>query len=359
MKTFWRTTAALTGALASVFVTGGAAQAETGWGEPNLGCTNSVTIQHSAGRVYAYGVLSCDRDQSGLVPEVGLAGGNGKFGYESNITRCSWTDYCRTSLVSLPEIPGVNYTAGNGGAIDEKIWPPETWANTSLTGQTVPWEAGDYPVAGNWDGGPDGVGIWRPSNGEFHLRGDNGNLMKVYWGQSGDVPISGNWDSGPDNLGVWRPSTGEFHLRMDDGSLVKIGWGIKDDIPVAGNWDGGPDNVGVYLPNHSEFQLRMDNGSLTKVPWGDVGDIPVSGNWDGSGPDNVGVWRPDTGEFHLRGDSGNLIRLYWGQKGDIPVSGNWDGGAAENVGIWRPSTGEFHLRMDNGNLVKIGWGNSY
>jgi hypothetical protein len=86
--------------------------------------------------------------------------------------------------VSLPEIAGVNYTAGDAGAIDEKIWLPEHWARTSLTGQVVPWEAGDYPVAGNWDFGPDGVVIWRPSAGEFRLRMDNGNLVTTSWGNS-------------------------------------------------------------------------------------------------------------------------------------------------------------------------------
>ncbi|MFE7563441.1 trypsin-like serine protease, partial [Kitasatospora sp. NPDC057500] len=38
-----------------------------------------------------------------------------------------------------------------------------------------------------------------------------------------DTPLAGNWDgAGPDNVGIWRPSTGEFHLRMDDGSNVKV-----------------------------------------------------------------------------------------------------------------------------------------
>jgi hypothetical protein len=91
LKRLWKTAAALAGALASVFVTGGAAQAETGWGQPDLGCTNSVTIQQSAGRVYAYGVLSCIRAHSGLLPEVALAGGNGKFGVGIARGECSWT----------------------------------------------------------------------------------------------------------------------------------------------------------------------------------------------------------------------------------------------------------------------------
>ncbi|MFF1909932.1 trypsin-like serine protease [Kitasatospora sp. NPDC058218] len=216
---------------------------------------------------------------------------------------------------------------------------------------------GDIPVAGNWDGGPDNVGIWRSSTGEFHLRMDDGSLMTVAWGENGDVPVSGNWDSaGADNLGIYRPSTGDFHLRMDNGDVVKIGWGEAGDVPVAGNWDGGPDNVGIWRPSTGEFHLRMDNGDVVKIGWGEAGDVPVAGNWDG-GPDNVGIWRPSTGEFHLRMDNGSLMTVAWGENGDVPVSGNWDSAGADNLGIWRPSTGDFHLRMDNGDNVKINWGN--
>ncbi|MFD0277811.1 trypsin-like serine protease [Kitasatospora sp. NPDC127111] len=260
------------------------------------------------------------------------------------------------------ELAAVAITVGQNGCLDST--DTATGARSSRTDDLAGWIKqisiqpvhGDIPVAGNWDGGPDNVGIYRPSSGEFHLRMDNGSLVTAPWGEVGDVPVSGNWDdAGADNLGVYRPSTGEFHLRMDDGSLVKISWGGAGDIPVVGNWDGGPDNVGVYRPSTGEFHLRMDDGSLVKISWGEAGDIPVAGNWDG-GPDNVGVYRPSTGEFHLRMDDGNVMKVAWGENGDIPVSGNWDNAGPANVGVWRPSTGEFHLRMDNGDNVKIGWG---
>ncbi|MFE9564208.1 hypothetical protein ACFYM0_24220 [Streptomyces sp. NPDC006487] len=206
--------------------------------------------------------------------------------------------------------------------------------------------------------GPDNVGVFRPSTGEFHLRYDNGSLAKVAWGQSGDLPVSANWDgAGPDNVGVFRPSTGEFHLRYDNGSLAKVAWGQSGDLPVSANWDGaGPDNVGVFRPSTGEFHLRMDNGSLTKIAWGQSGDQPVSGNWDGGAAANVGIFRPSTGEFHLRMDNGSLTKIAWGQSGDLPVTANWDGAGPDNIGIFRPSTGEFHLRMDNGSLTKVAWG---
>ncbi|WP_199918000.1 hypothetical protein, partial [Streptomyces virginiae] len=85
-------------------------------------------------------------------------------------------------------------------------------------------------------------------------------MALVDWGQAGDLPVSANWDgSGPDNLGVFRPSTGQFHLRMDDGSITKLDWGQSGDLPVAGNWDGGAAaNVGVW--RGGVFHLRNDDG---------------------------------------------------------------------------------------------------
>ncbi|MFB7477092.1 hypothetical protein [Kitasatospora sp. NPDC056184] len=211
---------------------------------------------------------------------------------------------------------------------------------------------------GSAGAGPDNIGVFRPSTGEFHLRYDDGSLAKVSWGEAGDLPVSGNFDgAGPDNIGVFRPSTGEFHLRMDDGSLTKVSWGEAGDLPVSANWDGaGPDNVGIFRPSTGEFHLRMDDGSLTKISWGEAGDLPVAGNWDGGAAGNVGIFRPSTGEFHLRMDDGSLTKISWGQAGDLPVSANFDGAGPDNIGIFRPSTGEFHLRMDDGSLTKVSWG---
>ncbi|MER6359489.1 hypothetical protein [Kitasatospora sp. NPDC001527] len=273
-----------------------------------------------------------------------------------------WTDASRTSYY------GYEFTK-SGNVLHRQIPYPyfsghgtfKPARNNSIVDDAQP-QAGDQPVAGNWDGGGSAnVGIFRPSTGEFHLRNDDGSLTKVYWGENGDLPVSANWDgAGPDNVGIFRPSTGEFHLRMDDGSITKLNWGANGDLPVSANWDGGPAaNVGIFRPSTGEFHLRNDDGSITKVNWGQQGDLPVSGNWDGAGPDNVGIFRPSTGEFHLRNDDGSLTKLNWGANGDLPVSGNFDGAngyPAANVGIWRPSTADFHLRMDDGSLINLNWG---
>ncbi|MFG2734288.1 hypothetical protein ACGFX7_05655 [Streptomyces harbinensis] len=208
------------------------------------------------------------------------------------------------------------------------------------------------------DPGPDNVGIYRPSTSEFHLRKDDGSLLKIKWGTTGDIPVSGNWDGGHlENVGIYRPSTSTFHLRKDDGGLIELKYGTTGDIPISGDWDGGhAGNVGIYRPSTNEFHLRMDDGKTRVIKYGTTGDIPITGNWDGGHASNIGIYRPSTNEFHLRMDDGKTRVIKYGTTGDKPVSANWDGGHAGNIGIYRPSTNEFHLRMDDGKTRVIKWG---
>ncbi|MET9693198.1 hypothetical protein ABZY81_32945 [Streptomyces sp. NPDC006514] len=73
-------------------------------------------------------------------------------------------------------------------------------------------------------------------------------------------------------MGIFRPSTGQFHLRGDDGSLVVLDWGDSNDIPVASNWVGGNGssvaNIGTWRPSQALFHLRNDDGTPTSVSWG-------------------------------------------------------------------------------------------
>ncbi|WP_369266156.1 hypothetical protein [Streptomyces harbinensis] len=208
------------------------------------------------------------------------------------------------------------------------------------------------------DPGPDNVGIYRPSTSEFHLRKDDGSLLKIKWGTTGDIPVSGNWDGGHlENVGIYRPSTSTFHLRKDDGGLIELKYGTTGDVPISGDWDGGhAGNVGIYRPSTNEFHLRMDDGKTRVIKYGTTGDIPITGNWDGGHASNIGIYRPSTNEFHLRMDDGKTRVIKYGTTGDKPVSANWDGGHASNIGIYRPSTSEFHLRMDDGKTRVIKWG---
>jgi hypothetical protein len=71
-------------------------------------------------------------------------------------------------------------------------------------------DAGDRPVAGDWDGDTDtNVGVFR--NGVFYLRDRNvtGVADQAFsFGASGDYPLAGDWDgNGSDTPAVVRISS--------------------------------------------------------------------------------------------------------------------------------------------------------
>ncbi len=115
-------------------------------------------------------------------------------------------------------------------------------------------EAGDAPVAGDWNGdGIDTIGVFR--HGMWHLdtNGD-GRLtaedQHVEFGQAGDVPVVGDWSSdGIDALGVYQNGTwildtnGDRHLDAHDRVFSDGGIGL----PVVGDWDGdGREEPGLF-----------------------------------------------------------------------------------------------------------------
>jgi hypothetical protein len=206
--------------------------------------------------------------------------------------------------------------------------------------------------------GREEVGVYRASEGRFHLRDYNGQLFYVPWGAAGDVPVTGDWNGdGRQEIGVYRASEGRFHLRDHNGTLFYVPWGAAGDIPVTGDWNGdGRYEVGIYRPSEGRFHLRDHNGQLFYVNWGGPGDVPVTGDWNGDGRFEVGVYRASEGRFHLRDHNGQLFYVNWGGVGDIPVTGDWNGDGKFEVGVYRASEGRFHLRDHNAQLFYVNWG---
>jgi Calx-beta domain len=205
------------------------------------------------------------------------------------------------------------------------------------------------------------VGLYRPSDGTFHLRHVNttgaGQVVARY-GSAGDVPLTGDWDGdGIDTIGVYRPSIATFFLRNSNTTGVadvKATYGRGNDIPLVGDWDGdGDDTIGVYRPSNQTFYLRNSNTTDIadeSAPFGLPGDLPVVGDWNADGIDNIGVYRPSTGTFHLRyyNDSGPPdLSFQYGSPGDRPLAGDWDGDGVDTIGVWRPSLAAFYLRNSN------------
>jgi WD40 repeat protein len=215
-------------------------------------------------------------------------------------------------------------------------------------------QPGDQPVAGDWNGdGRTDLGIFR--NGTF-LRGVITTttaclrcfpvttvepMDPLQFGQAGDRPIAGDWDlDGIDDVGVYRSNTSTFLLRVVEGStvipchgcppqtIVRINttqFGSVGDLPVTGDWDGdGRVTIGVF--HDGVFQVTNDffepNGGSV---FGLIGDLPLAGDWTGTGSARLGLFHPSTGTMSLETKLGEGpdINFTFGSAGDLPVAGHW------------------------------------
>jgi hypothetical protein len=201
---------------------------------------------------------------------------------------------------------------------------------------------GDLAVAGNWLGFGDRPGIFR--QGTFILKRFNNDILccnlTFAFGQAGDQPVAGDWDGdGVDTIGVL--SGGFFFQLRNSNSAgpadLSFLFGVAGDVPLAGDWDGdGVDTIGVFRPSTGEFFLRntndTGNADIVVAGFAEPGDLPVVGDWNGDGIDTIGVFRGNEGRFLLRNkntggplDSDFDLDFDFGLPGDLPVAGDWDG----------------------------------
>ena len=218
-------------------------------------------------------------------------------------------------------------------------------------------QPGDLPVAGDWNGdGRTDLGIFR--NGTF-LRGVLTTtpacfrcfsvttvepIDPVQFGQAGDRPIAGDWNGdGIDDIGVYRSNTSTFLLRIPGKSIVIVPchgcpsethstfttftaqFGSAGDLPVTGDWEGdGKDTIGVF--HDGVFLVTSDffetSGSSV---FGFIGDLPLAGDWTGTGRGRLGLFHPSTAAMSLETKLGEGpdINFTFGSASDLPVAGHW------------------------------------
>ena len=167
-------------------------------------------------------------------------------------------------------------------------------------------QKGDLPVAADWNGtGSDKIGVFRPSTGEWFLDldgngkwdGCNVDRCVVSFGEAGDLPVAGDWNgTGHGRIGVFRPSSGEWFLDLNgngqwDGCNVDqciAGFGEPADLPVVGDWNAtGSTKIGIFRPSSGEWFLDLNgNGQWDEcnidrciTGFGQQGDLPVAGRW--------------------------------------------------------------------------------
>ena len=217
------------------------------------------------------------------------------------------------------------------------------------------------------------IGVYRPSTGEWLLRFTNtagpASLTLTFGGQAGDQPVAGDWDGdGRTDVGIFR--NGQFILGvLKFGSQCphclpvttiqpfdQFNFGQSGDRPVAGDWDGdGLYEIGVFrngaggLP--STFLLRERQTPTTFITttheFGSNGDRPIAGDWEGDGRDTIGIFHD--GVFLLTGDNSEATgNTFFGFAGDLPVAGDWNGTRSYDVGLFHPPTSTFSLETQLG-----------
>ena len=209
-------------------------------------------------------------------------------------------------------------------------------AGNADLGLTFGGAAGDYPVAGDWDGnGTTTIGIYR--NGTFHLRNSNSSGfadIMFGFGMPGDQPIAGDWNGdGIDTIGVYRSSNFTFYLRNSNTTgapEMTFSLGLPGFVATAGDWNGdGIDTTGVFNPSTGRFYLKNSNTTGfadMEFTYGLVGDKPLAGDWNNDGIDTIAVYRGNY--FHLRNSNTTVyadIAFPFGVSGNMPIAGNWDG----------------------------------
>ena len=207
------------------------------------------------------------------------------------------------------------------------------------------------------------VGLFDPSQGQWHLRNSTGSVTSFYFGNPGDYPIMGDWDcDGVDTVGMYRQSNGMVYLRNsnDTGNHdIRFFFGNPADIPIVGDFDDdGCDTVSIYRPSNQTFYiinaLGANDGSLGAAEFsyifGNPGDKPFVGDFDGDGTDTVGLHREPAGWVYFRNShsQGNADgQFFFGNPNDRFVAGDWDSDGIDSPGVFRPSNTTFYFRYTN------------
>ena len=167
-------------------------------------------------------------------------------------------------------------------------------------------QAPSKPFDFDGDGKSD-VGVYRPSDGIWHLLQSKLGYTGLQFGSSNDKLVPADYDGdGRTGIAVWRESPSSeaaFYILESSTNVVRTEWfGKTGDIPtVVGDWDGDRKaDLAVFRNSAFDgqsyfFYLGSWNNpkkSITSLAWGIEGDIPQRGDFDGDGLADTAVFRP-------------------------------------------------------------------
>jgi len=220
-----------------------------------------------------------------------------------------------------------------------------------------------YDTTDHWGDGKPDLSIFRPSEGKFYLRKNDGSSTDIRkWGTRGDVPLDGDYDGDGDaDWLVFRPSDSKWYCEIPN---FVTSWGTEGDIPVSADFDGdGWSDLCVFRPKEGKWYINYRNGGTAAITWGTQGDIPVPADYDNDGQADVAVYRPSDNKWYIRKSSNPSAPwvIPWGTDGDIPFPANFQTSAYSTMCVYRPSDGRWYSYNQNlgSSYVSAPWGAEY
>ena len=200
------------------------------------------------------------------------------------------------------------------------------------------------------------------------------------YGTSSFIPLVGDWNGdGIEGIGVYDPSNGSFHLRQaaSEGTAdIIIGLGAPNLIPLSWYDESGSlghdaigiiDGGNVYLDSNLINETTDINATPSDMSCPSPGTI---GQCAYTPP--VHISRTVLGRIAITGTvvtEGTALRwnitappssvgyFTYGASSFIPLVGDWKGTGVEGIGAYDPSAGRFHLKYDasagDANLIFI------
>ncbi|HEX6685273.1 MAG TPA: FG-GAP-like repeat-containing protein [Candidatus Limnocylindrales bacterium] len=213
----------------------------------------------------------------------------------------------------------IHFSFSWAGALRQTTW----W-----TGRTGPGNRAKSDF--NGDGRSDMM-VYRPSEGNWHVRftgGGQTTLNNGQWGDPNDRPLTGDYDGdGKDDMMIFRPSTGQWLVKYtanNHNATLTSNWGGPEDTVMSGDYNGdGRADMMVYRPSEGNWYVRFTGGGQTTLnngQWGDPNDRPLTGDYDGDGKDDMMIFRPSTGQGLVKYTANNhnaTLTSDWGGPDDI------------------------------------------
>jgi Tol biopolymer transport system component len=223
---------------------------------------------------------------------------------------------------------------------------------------------GDEPVPANFldDGRSARIAVFRPTTRAWLVRTVLGDTLDpIPFGGAGDRPVPADYlGVGRAQVAVFRPTTHEWFIRTDTGeTLGPYQFGGAGDQPVPGSYlgDGRRTQIAVFRPSTRQWFIRSDTGgTIGPIAFGEAGDVPVPADYLGIGRVQIAVYRPATSEWWIRSDIGETMRLPLGAAGDLPYPGDYLGLGHAQPAVFRPTSREWLIRDADGATLRIPWG---